>query len=211
MGGPRGSGTTNRQSLPVAECRVSEQRVGAGLLDMKLQELNGELEMKRAAGVEEVREGLRRLEGRWRGFGVGSFPTIEAFQYREVLDFLSRDPLELALSYHQQSWLVVDGEDAGHSHWESGFVMGDTSGQIELFNAQESRRVEVLVGSIAFADDGACTLDLRSTLQGHDQRMRHSRRTLRFDENHLSYKLEMETDRVSPLTPHLEAKLTKER
>ena len=159
--------------------------------------------------VVPVADQLAQLVGRWEGSGLGVFPTIDDFRYREVLDFTQRDPTEATLHYHQQTWLIdATGADLAHSHWESGFLIGSDNGQIELLNAQESRRVEVLEGTIR-AEGSLLSIELSSAVHGHDGRMVSTRRVFRLDDRTLTYRVEMATSRVAQLQVHLEATLTR--
>lgn len=155
-------------------------------------------------------EQLQRLVGSWEGGGAGRFPTIDSFRYREAFEVTHRNPEEAVVHYHQQTWLVSDGEDDGDdSHWESGFIMAREDGRVELLNAQESRRVEVLVGEMYLEDSGACVLETASVVHAHDERMVATKRTIRYDEQTLLYRMEMTTTKVPEILVHLEAELNR--
>jgi len=154
---------------------------------------------------------LRRLAGRWQGTGSGRFPTIEPFEYRESFCANVRRDGEGTVHYEQQTWRSGGPDDGEALHWESGFLMARDDGRVELLNAQESRRVEVLVGDL-FVDDArpaACVLRLRSVVQAHDERMVATTREVRFDDAALAYEVGMATTRVPALEPHLSGALTR--
>ena len=118
--------------------------------------------------------GLRFLVGEWRGRGVADFPTIDRVDYTEELR-IEWDPGREVLCYEQLAIL----SDGSPSHRESGFIRGLPGGAVELWNAQNNGRTEVLLGSSEW-DESAQELrvDLRSVVFGNDPRMLESRRML---------------------------------
>ncbi|MCP3915842.1 MAG: FABP family protein [bacterium] len=148
---------------------------------------------------------LAELDGVWRGEGVGDFPTIERFDYSEELSFDVRAS-ESLLHYVQRTHLV-DGEP---SHSESGFVRWLEDGAIEVSNAQNSGRVEVLRGKVT-GRPGAWTLELEAHVLGHDARVLQTRRSLRLAGDRLMYVMEMKTNTTDEpvLLQHLSARLTR--
>jgi len=158
---------------------------------------------------QEVAVLLRGLAGAWQGTGRGRFPTIDDFRYRETLSFTAHET-EPHLHYEQRTWLVSDGDDDGDpSHWESGFVMAAEDGAVELLNAQQSGRVEVLSGWLHAAGDGRHELRLESIIHAHDARLVATRRVLTFGRDELVYEVQMATDQVPLRQVHLEARLTR--
>lgn len=161
----------------------------------------------RIEAVASVREVLRTLVGTWRGTGRGRFPTIDDFRYREQLEFTAH-ATEPHLHYEQRTWLVADGADDGQpSHWESGFLLVQEDGGIELLNAQESGRVEVLAGGLYALAGGAHELRLASVVHAHDPRVRATSRVLTLGNDELAYEVQMATDQVAARQVHLEARL----
>ncbi|MDQ6786974.1 MAG: FABP family protein [Acidobacteriota bacterium] len=163
---------------------------------------------------DEVSINLARLSpllGMWRGTGRGKFPTIEAFDYTEELKFESNS-CEPLIHFEQKTWVEPSTEINGSPlHWESGFIRPVEDGTIEISNAQNGGRVEVLKGRIDMAEylKGTLLLSLESVLFGNDPRMVQTRRTLTLKDNKLSYLIEMATVRTPNLQQHLEASLTK--
>jgi hypothetical protein len=147
---------------------------------------------------------LRLLDGDWRGFGTGGFPTIDSFKYREHLRVRIVEGHETLL-YLQSTWRI-DGDEEHGSHIETGFISVEEGGQILVLSSQGSDRVEVLRGGLDAANDGF-TLNLRSTDVFNDERMVSSWRELRFTEDSLNYSMGMATDRVSTEELHLTAEL----
>ena len=148
---------------------------------------------------------LSQLAGSWRGSGEGNYPTIERFEYDEILQF-EFDPAYPLIHYEQRTRLR-DGEA---SHWESGFLRWLEDGSIEISNAQDGGRVEVLRGALMPGEaDGHFTLELRSDTFGNDPRLVETRRTIVFSGDRLVYRMEMSTHTTDTprLLQHLEATL----
>lgn len=167
---------------------------------------------RRVEDQSETAKHVRRLVGAWEGRGRGRFPTIDPFRYRESFRVTVRDPDEPTFHYEQQTWIVSDGEDDGTpSHWESGFFIVKEDGTVDLLNAQESDRVEVLAGAL-FVDDSDpydCEMRLESRVHGHDPRVLATARTIRFNDDRLEYLVRMSTTRAANLETHLEGVLTR--
>lgn len=148
---------------------------------------------------------LRRLLGTWIGEGSGDYPPIEPFRYRELLCFEERAG-EPVIHFEQRTWLLPDEEA---SHWESGFIRALEDGTVELLNAQNSGRVEVLSGRASTADGCELQLELDSCVHGHDPRVRRTRRVFSLRGDHLHYTQWMETTTTDQpeFLQHLEAQL----
>ena len=148
---------------------------------------------------------LTALLGRWEGVRQGEVPTIDAFRYREELCFARRAGQD-SIHYEQRTWLVSDSADDGDpSHWESGFLLVQEDGSIDLVNAQASGRVEVLRGEL----ESAGRLVLASVLHGNDARMVSARRLLEWSADELRYEVHMKTDQVDGGALHLRCRLTR--
>lgn len=169
--------------------------------------------LERIADPGHVIQWIRSLAGHWEGGGSGQFPTIESFDYREVFRANVRQEGEGTLHYEQQTWRVGGEADGEPLHWESGFFMVGGDGSVELLNAQESRRVEVLVGELLAdpASPDRAVLRLRAVVQEHDARMVATTRELTLTRDELAYAISMATTKVVDLTPHLEARLQKKK
>jgi hypothetical protein len=153
--------------------------------------------------MDETQTLLGRLAGSWSGSGVGDYPTIERFEYEETLRFEldARYPL----IHYEQRTRLASGEA---SHWESGFLRWQEDGSIELSNAQDSGRVEVLRGRLVELEDGF-DLSLMSVAIAWDPRMVGTRRDFRVRADRLDYVVQMSTSTTdSPrMGQHLEAHL----
>ena len=152
-------------------------------------------------------DSLRFLDGDWRGFGTGGFPTIESFEYREHLRVRIVEGHEV-LHYLQSTWRI-DGDEEHGSHIETGFISVEDDGQVLVLSAQGSDRVEVLRGALDATDSGFA-LNLRSTGVFNDERMVSSWRELRLTDHALAYSMGMATDRVPTEDLHLSAELRRE-
>lgn len=169
--------------------------------------------MTRSLSVEAKISNLKLLSGVWAGNGSGQFPTIDPFRYREILRITTNE-MEPGIAFEQTTWkLFDDGSAEEPLHWESGFFLVRDDGKIDLLNAQNSGRVEVLSGemSVAKSSPNAFTLNLRSVILAHDPQMRQSRRIFTFQENQLTYSVDMATDKVADIQSHLNCQLTRNK
>ena len=104
---------------------------------------------------------IQKLIGVWVGTGVGEFPTLSPFRYRERLEIVERRVH--VLTYLQETWRTVEGGDVG-SHIETGFLRIGEAGVVEVLNAQDSGRVEVLSGH-AEGSGSLVSIDLLSSIE----------------------------------------------
>jgi hypothetical protein len=114
--------------------------------------------------------------------------------------------------FEQRTWVQSSTETNGSPlHWESGFIRPVEDGSIEISNAQNGGRVEVLKGRIDMAEylKGTLLMSFKSVLFGNDPRLVQTRRTFTLEDNTLRYLIEMATVRTPNLQQHLSASLTK--
>ncbi len=150
---------------------------------------------------------LSLLHGAWEGEGLGGYPTIDSFRYREMLD-VSPIPGSASLHYVQRTVLVDDqGQVLKTSHWETGVVRPLADGQVELACVHVNARYELLTGNADPDGHGGLALVFESVQIGNDPRMRSSSRTWTISPGQWQYKMTMATDRVGQPTLHLEARL----
>ena len=148
---------------------------------------------------------LRLLAGEWRGRGVADFPTIERVDYMEEL-LVEWDSGRDVLCYEQRVVLA----DGSPSHREVGFIRVLGEGGLELWNAQDNGRTEVLRGSGEWNDSaGELAIVLESVTFGNDPRMVGSKRELRLGPSQLTYEVAMSTTTApdAELRLHLRAQL----
>lgn len=148
---------------------------------------------------------LAPLLGLWKGEGVAQFPTITTCPYREELRFESNGE-EPVLHFEQRTWVQATGAPL---HWESGFIKPNDAGELEILNAQNSGRVEVLRGRIVVAEHSENALELffESTAFGNDARMLRSSRRFCCEGDTLRYVVAMATVKTPELQQHLSATL----
>lgn len=152
-------------------------------------------------------QALLTLIGTWQGTGYGDYPTIDAFDYREILTFEANQDQD-KIHYVQRTWRHdTDGKEID-SHWESGFIQQLDDGSIEIANVQSSGRMELLVGEVK-ADGDAFMLVLESVQLANDMRMKATSRVWRWTDTHLTYDMNMATIDNPELRFHLSATLSK--
>ena len=141
------------------------------------------------------------LEGAWIGEGRGGYPSINSFDYREMLSFTRRD--EKSLAYEQRTQKHVEGQ-TGYviSHWENGFIRVLEGGELEMVNVQSGGRGEVLVGTIETNGDAIRIRFVSKTIM-NDPRMVSSARTFELESGTLRYEMEMQTTQTNQLSQHL--------
>ena len=152
---------------------------------------------------------LLALVGTWKGEGNGRFPTITSFNYLEECVFSSND-CEPIIHFEQRTWIKSTDETNGTPlHWESGFIRANDDGSVEISNAQNGGRVEVLRGTIDEAAylEGVLLLKLESVLFGNDPRLIQTTRRYELRNGTLSYSIEMATTKIRHLQEHLAARL----
>jgi len=154
---------------------------------------------------------LSALVGTWKGEGNGRFPTIPSFNYLEESVFTSND-CEPIIHFEQKTWVKSTDDTNGNPlHWESGFIRALEDGSVEISNAQNGGRVEVLRGAIdetAYLE-GILLLKLESVLFGNDPRLIQTTRRYELQRDTLVYSIEMATIKTPHRQQHLEAKLIK--
>jgi hypothetical protein len=93
-------------------------------------------------------EPISFLLGTWEGDGVGIYPTIDDFSYREEISFAA-PPGKPFLYYSQKTWRAEGHPEAGAPlHTECGYVRPVEGGGAELVIAQPSGIVEVHSGTV---------------------------------------------------------------
>ena len=158
--------------------------------------------------VPEIMTALAPLLGAWSGTGEGQFPTIRPFRYREELRF-ELDGERPLIHYEQRTSHCELGTTSWvASHWESGFLRPVGAHLVEMTNAQDGGRLEILRLSVERSSDGV-RLAGESTAVINDDRVAHTRRTLEVVGDVLTYEVRMGTTRVPAGALHLQAKLSR--
>ncbi|MEO8210654.1 MAG: FABP family protein, partial [bacterium] len=115
-------------------------------------------------------EKLSLLIGAWKGKGKSNYPTIETTEYIEELEFRFIGDDESIL-FEQKTWFNINGVKGNPLHWESGFIIAYPDDTFELFNAQNSKRVEVMKSSFIKIEETKLQLSFESKYFGNDERM----------------------------------------
>lgn len=103
-------------------------------------------------------EALAFLLGEWQGEGVGRYPTVAGFTYRETATYVA-PPGKAFIAYRQQTWRTGDHPQSGAPlHTETGYLRPAGADRAELVLAQPTGVVEVLHGTVSGG-----TLSLRAT------------------------------------------------
>ncbi len=87
---------------------------------------------------------LEFLLGTWVGEGVGGYPTMEDFRYRQEIVFTHIG--KPFLSYASHTWAVEDGSPLAT---ETGFWRPRPEGAVELLLAHPTGIAEVYVGQVS--------------------------------------------------------------
>jgi len=85
------------------------------------------------------------LLGRWRGEGVGGYPTMDDFRYGEEVTF--RHNGKPFLAYEQRTWALDDGRPL---HAETGYWRPQPGNALEVVLAHPTGVVEIYYGTVAF-------------------------------------------------------------
>ncbi len=139
------------------------------------------------------------LLGTWRGQGVGEYPTISPFRYREEIRFWHTGKAFLAYTQRTES-----ADDARPLHAEMGYLRVVGAERVEFVIAQPTGFAEIETGSVR-----GTHLDLMSIVVGRTptaKAVTALTREFRLEGDTLHYELRMAMD-SGPLRPHLKASL----
>ncbi len=156
----------------------------------------------------EVKD-LQFLLGKWNGFGLAVYHDIIPVSYSEVLNCEYEAGKDLI--YYSQFTKYTDPQKDGKTlHMESGFIRKSETGEIELSNAQNNGRVEVMMldDCDLFAEN--VHLLFRSKLFGNDPRMIITERHYHCSGNKITYEMKMATMKNTNLSTHLTGEIIRE-
>ncbi len=146
---------------------------------------------------------LAFLLGRWGGEGIGGYPTIEGFRYRQEVEFSHAGMPVLA--YRSTAWLLDDaGAVVRLSAREVGWWRPQPDGGVEAVLAHPSGIVEVYVGTVTGQQVELSTDVVARTATAKEVSANH--RLYGLVEGALLYAVDMAAV-GQPLQPHLSARL----
>ncbi|OJJ22188.1 hypothetical protein BKI52_09115 [marine bacterium AO1-C] len=151
------------------------------------------------------------LEGNWQGEGTGFFPTIQTFEYTELLKF-ECDSERAIMHYEQKTWIKPTlANTARNAHWESGFISFEQEENPWMMNVHSNGRVESLALKNITCDHEVFELTFLSNYIKNDERMLSSDRKWMINTmtKTLTYEMSMSTLKVRDKQLHLTANLKK--
>ena len=147
---------------------------------------------------------LAFLIGRWQGVGVGGYPTIEDFRFRQEVTFAPLGPKPV-LAYSSRSWLLNDDGTPGRAAAaETGWWRPQPDGAVEVLLAHPTGITEVYVGAVDGSRIEIATDVVARTSSAKE--VSAGRRLYGLVDDELMYAMDMAAV-GQPLTPHLSAHL----
>ena len=152
---------------------------------------------------------LQLLEGSWSGNGVGYYPTMEPFKYREETEFtvVFGEPY---IQMTQKAWLL-EGSGNELIHWETGIISAQAPECLKLYTCHMNGRIEIAKGifennqtkykAVFISEVIKNELGLKTALS--------SKRTIIFDNDCFEYSMEMATSDVLKSENHIKATLAR--
>lgn len=151
---------------------------------------------------------LSLLIGKWNGYGTASFPTIEKTDFIEELEFSYIGDDESIL-FQQRTWFVTNGSKGAPLHWECGYIVAYPDDTFEMFNAQNSKRVEVMKSINFMVDENKLLITFESKHFANEERMVRTVRNFFTEGNRLVWEMSMATRMTPEFQSHLRGDLQK--
>ncbi|KAN0026181.1 hypothetical protein ACTFIV_007165 [Dictyostelium citrinum] len=149
------------------------------------------------------------LLGKFKGTGLGEYPTISPFNYTEEIEFSNNG--KPFIFYQQKTW-NANGQPL---HSESGYMRFPPNGKIELVISEPTGITEIYDGELMGENNETITFKLTNIQRTPTAKPPHTTNVIRkftFDQNAntLSYTMDMATTTTTDLTHHLSATLQKQ-
>ncbi len=160
-------------------------------------------------------EPLTWLYGEWKGTGSGEFPTMDPFEYDNLIrvrfleESFEQEPL---LHFEEIAW-VHEPEGRKFKHWETGFFKSSDD-KIQFYVSHNTGRIEVTYGELISIDPHGKSfeLELTSDFIRNEVGLKatyKSHRKIALEGDIINYSLELTTEDVSNLSLHLTSTLKK--
>ena len=146
---------------------------------------------------------LAPLVGSWEGRGSGEYPTIDDFEYLEVITFAHVGKPFVAYSQRTRH-----PDTGAPMHAETGYLRLPVAGSIEIVMAQPTGLAEIYEGAVV-SNEGTLVIDVRSTSIGATSSAKEvtvTERTFSLTGDELHYTFRMAAV-GQPLQHHLSATL----
>jgi len=162
----------------------------------------------------KIIEPISWLQGKWKGHGTGSFPSMDSFEFDDYMEFkilAEAFKIEPLIRFDETAWLL-ENDNRNFKHWEAGFLKPMNNGPIQFYVCHNTARMEFYVGNYVSRDIKSKSFEIlfESTFIRNDEGLKNairSKRTLKLEKGKLTYSLSMSTDEHKQLTNHFKVEL----
>jgi hypothetical protein len=149
------------------------------------------------------------LVGRWGGTGHGSYPDVAPFDYLEETSLTLESDWGM-VSVLQRTWLDPGDASRGTAlHLETGLIVPRPDGSLEYGCAQDSGRIESMVGEPRSTSSGGVEINWVTTSHGNDDRLVRMGRVWRLEDDRFSYQAFLAIVQTPDYRQHLDAALVR--